>query len=125
MLISVDTFGVNCDFTVPSNVILSPGESVDIAYDAIIPEKSGLTADIIINYYLMGSIPPHGERNLTFSITNGDKVPASTESIYTSQKHQTYFDEFVNNCLSDLLIKSGLFDYIKMIVNCFFSIFMK
>lgn len=125
MLISVDAFGVDCDFTVPSNVILSPGESVDIAYDAIIPEKSGLTADIIINYYLIGSITPHGERNLTFSITNGDKVPASTESIYTSQKHQTYFDEFVNNCLSDLLIKSGLFDYIKMIVNCFFSIFMK
>ncbi len=125
MLLSVECFGVDCDFNTPLNIVLSPGESIDISYDASLPEKSGITADIIINYYLIGSITPQGERNLTFSIINGERASASDGGIFMSSKHQTHFDEFIGECLSVLLIKSGLYDYIRMIVNCFFSIFIK
>lgn len=122
-LMSVECYGVDIDFDVPAFTILEPGESIELTFNGNLPELSLVTADICVNYCLYGNITPQGARNLTFTVMNGENAVFDAENAYTLAKHSTDFDEITGDIAEKLLRFTGLFDYFKMIINFFLSIF--
>ncbi|MBE6717416.1 MAG: hypothetical protein E7573_10915 [Ruminococcaceae bacterium] len=122
-LISVECYGVDAEFYVPCNTVLSPGESVSVTFNADLPLNSFITADISVNYYLNGSITPQGERNFTFTVMNGECAENDSENKFSTDKHDTDFDKLTGSILSHILRVTGFFDFFRMIFNCFFGLF--
>lgn len=122
-IVSVESYGIDIDFELPVCSVLKPGESVNIGYIASLPPISCSTVDISVNYFLKGSITPQGERNLTFTLMNGEAPEYNTSAPYSLAKHETCFENLTIDFFENILQKTGLFDYIKMLINCFISLF--
>ncbi len=122
-ILSVEAYGAELSFDLPINTVLKPGESVNISFRSILPDKSYKTVDIAVSYLLVGSITPQGERNLTFTVMNGECPEYDENNPYSLAKYDTCFEKLTSDILEDLLRKAGLFDYLKMMFNLFISIF--
>lgn len=123
-LLSVNCYGVDADFEIPCGTILAPHESIEINFSAELPELSMVTADIAINYYLCNSLTPQGVRELTFTVINGENAQYNSSKPFDTLKHNTEFDNaFTSDFIKNILIKSGWFDYIKMLINLIFGFF--
>ncbi len=123
-LLSVNCYGVDADFDVPCGTVLAPHESVELTFTASLPECSMVTADISINYLLTGSLTPQGVRELTFTVLNGEVTEYNTAEPYATAKHDSDFDSMFDcDFITNILIKSGWFDYIRMLINLFVGFF--
>lgn len=120
-ILSVVADGALIDFDLPSFTKLSPGESIEISIDCVLPECSMTTVDISVNFAFSGNITPQGVRTLTFTVKNGECPEYDSEKPYTDKNQPTFFDKIINSCVEKLLVRSGLFDLLKMIINCFVS----
>lgn len=123
-ILSIECYGITADFNTNSDLKLAPGESTIITFDADIPERSFMTADLCVNYFLPGSITPQGERTFSYQIMNGECSDYDESAKYASDKHNTDFDNFAGDLISEILRKTGFFDFFRMIFNCFFSMFI-
>ena len=56
--------------------------------------------------------------DMGYSVT---AVSLDDEKPYTDKNQPTFFDKIINSCVEKLLVRSGLFDLLKMIINCFVS----
>lgn len=123
-LLSVKCYGVDMDFDVPLFMKIAPGECYELAFDGILPDASFVTADISINYILDGNITPQGERSLTFTIMNGESPKVDSENLYVDSKHETDFEQITIDCIEYVFAKLGIFDFLKMMSNSFFALFI-
>ena len=122
-LLSVKCYGADIKISVPLGTKLAPGESIDLTVSGTLPEISNKTFDLTANYILSGDIVFQGERTLTFTIDNGESAEYDASNPYTDAKHETDFDKISISVIKDILVKTGFFQLVKMLVNCFISFF--
>ena len=116
-LISVSVDGIDAAFDVKTPVYLKPGESCTLPLRGSIPETSLTTADITVNYSLIGSITPLGSRTLVFTLTNGAPPAYDPAAPYTGALHETAFERSVPAGVDTALAHIGVFDFLKMLFN--------
>ena len=121
-LISISVDGINAAFAVNGIVILEPGESYTAPLKGKIPAVSLTTADITVNYSLIGSVTPLGSRTLTFTVMNGEPPAYNAASPYTAALHKTGFDKVVPSVLEKPVDHSSFFDFLKMVINSLLAI---
>lgn len=121
-LISISVDGVPVRFDVKTPVYIDPQGSYSVKMDGAIPAESLTTADITINYSLLGSITPIGSRTLVFTLMNGAAAPYDENNPYTAMYHDTPFDNGMRDATRTFLEKTGLFDFLKMIINSMLTI---
>ena len=118
--ISVD--GIDAAFAVKGLVYLEPGASYTAPIKGSVPSVSLTTADITVNYSLIGCATPLGSRTMTFTVMNGEAPAFDDASPYTAALHKTAFDKVVPSGMERAIDHSGLFDFLKMIVNSMLAI---
>lgn len=123
-LISISAFGEDITFELPYCTILEPSESISLAINCDLSKSSYKTVDICVNFASLGNISMQGERTLSFLLDNGVAPAYNSEEPYTDVLQTTFFDNYFGSCIKKLLIKTGFYDYIKMIVNCFLGLFL-
>jgi len=121
-LVSVTVDGADVRFDIKNVVYIKPQESYTLKMTGTLPEVSLTTADITINYALLGSVTPAGSRTMVFTIMNGPCAEYDEGSPYTSSFRDTFFDKAVSDNMRDFLEKTGLYDWLKMIFNSLITI---
>lgn len=119
-LMSVNCSGADIRFKINNLTFLAPGETVAIAFEGELPEKSFTTVDIDINYFLFGSITPFGCRTQKFTLLNGDITDVG--SGFVKGSHDTPFDAETKDFIKNILIKIGFYDLFRMFYNYFAGI---
>lgn len=122
-LISVSVEGIDVSFDVKGLVYLAPGESVTLPLRGTAPAVSLTTADITLNYSLLGSATPLGSRTLTFTVMNGAPPAYDASAPYAPALRETDFDKNVLGGMGDFLNRTGVYDFLKMIVNSLRTVF--
>lgn len=120
-VLSVVSDGADLRFDLPACTNIKPGDSIEVFFDGYIPECSQTTADISVNFSSFGSITPQGIRTLTFTVKNGNDLEYDSENPYSDESQPTFFDRIINSFIEKLLIKSGMYDLFRMLINCFVS----
>lgn len=123
-LISVAAFGEEISFELPCCTVLNPSESITINIESDLNDISYKTVDVCVNFASIGNITMQGERTLTFMLDNGVSPDYDEDMPYTDALQPTFFDKCLDDLIESFLIKTGLLDYLKMIFNCFYSIFL-
>lgn len=121
-LTSISVDGIDAAFGVKGVVYLEPGASYTAPIKGSVPSVSLTTADITVNYSLIGCATPLGSRTLTFTVMNGEAPAFDDAAPYTAALHQTAFDKVVPSGLERAVDRSGFFDFLKMIVNSLMAI---
>lgn len=121
-LISISVDGADVAFDVKNLIYLVPHGSVTIPMKGSLPNQSLTTADITINYSLIGSITPLGSRTLVFTINNGPAAQYDASNPYVAANRDTAFDQNISGAMKTALTKLGLFDWLKMIINSLLTI---
>ena len=121
-LISVSVDGVDAAFDVKGILYLEPGEACTLPVRGSLPQTSLTTADITLNYSLIGSATPLGTRTLVFTVMNGDAPAYDSAAPYTAALHETAFDKGMPDLMTRALSRMGVFDFLKMIVNSMLTI---
>lgn len=114
---SVAVDGVDVRIDVKKVIYLDPQETYSLKINGTLPETSLTTADITINYTLVGSVTPVGYRTLTFTINNGPAPAYDMNHPYTFAHHDTAFDENVSELTQKILEKTGFLAFFKMLIN--------
>lgn len=123
-LIGINCYGINAKFDIPRCTVLAPGEEIAIKFNSRLSELGLITADIEINYFLIGSSTVQGSRTLTYTVLGRSAVEYNETEPFTNAHHNTDFDNIlVCDLFKDFLTRTGLFNYIKMLFNAFLSIF--
>lgn len=122
-LLSLKCYGADVKISVPFGTYLKPGESIELNVTGNLPAVSNKTLDITVNYILFGDISFQGERTLTFTIDNGETAAYDENNPFTDARYETEFDKITVTFIKDILIKTGFFQLMKMLFNCFISFF--
>lgn len=121
-LCSVYCAGADVTFDTGSEIWLDPQESTEITFSGTLPGEGLRTADITVNYMLLGSVTPFGYRTLTFTINNGENAEYDESLPFVDAEQITEFDKNIPDITAKLLKKTGLFDWFKMIFNSLFAL---
>ena len=121
-ILSVSVDGAEAAFAVDGVVTLAPGETRALPLKGTLPAASLTTADVTINYSLIGSATPLGSRTLTFTVMNGEPPAYHADAPYTAALYKTAFDKAVPDGLAGFVDHSSFFDFIKMIVNSMLAV---
>lgn len=73
-ILAVSAPGTSLTFGGLTTKVLKPGESVSICVYGKLPEVSLMNMDLLVDYCLVGSKTPIGERRFNFTVMNGDPV---------------------------------------------------
>lgn len=103
---------------------LAPGESVEIEFTGNLPEVSAVKREIYLSYILDNNITPIGERNISFTVMNGEKAEFDNENPYSPSNSITELENIVGNNFSVVLKNLGVKRIISIIVNIFTSWFL-
>lgn len=132
-IMSVAARGIDITFYGIISKVLEPGESIEIPFKGEIPKVSVKNFDIVVDYVLVGSPTPIGERSFDFTVMNGEKaaydennpyVPADIDGNVDSVLDETHNNIFTNLGLKPLVsiifnILEPIFDLVKMIIRTF------
>ena len=121
-LVSVSVDGADVRFDVKDIIYLKPLESCTLKMTGSLPEISLTTADITINYTLPGCVTPIGSRTMVYTIMNGESPEYNAGEPYAPSFRDTVFDRAVTPDIKYALEKTGLFDFLKMIINSLFTV---
>lgn len=122
-ILGISSYGTELEFELPLCTILEPGETITFDFNGELPCNSFITTDVCVNYVLIGSITPQGQRNLTFSIMNGENAAYDASKPYSLLKYESDFDKITPDIIVSLLSITGLLDYLRMLFDAFISIF--
>lgn len=132
-IMSVAARGLDITFYGIVSKVLEPGESIEIPFKGEIPKVSVKNFDIVVDYVLVGSPTPIGERSFDFTVMNGEKaaydennpyVPADIDGNVDSVLDETHNNIFTNLGLKPLIsiifnILEPIFNLVKMIIRTF------
>lgn len=97
--------------------MLKPGESVEIKFTGKIPELSHANFDLVVDYTLIGSATPLGERLFNFTIMNGEKVKYDAENPYVAANLVSDFNKLLDEDSDRILTKTGSKTFFEMLYN--------
>ena len=97
--------------------VLKPGESVEVKFTGKIPELSLANFDLVVDYTLIGSATPLGERLFNFTIMNGDAVKYDPEKPYVSANLVSDFNKLLDEDSNNILTKTGSKTLFEMLYN--------
>lgn len=116
-ILAVSTRGLNLKFSGFAKTTLKPGESTKIKFSGEIPEVSVKNFDLIIDYALLKSYTPMGERLLNFTVMNGEKAEYDSENPYVIANIPSDGDSIFKDDVSNILDKVGVKSLISMIYD--------
>ena len=114
-IISINCTGAELSFDTGIGLYLKPGETVSVTMKGSVPQESFVTADVTMNYCLLGSVTPYNCRTLTFTVLNGD-VRGDGTGLLTAN-HPTPFDLHFSEGTKAALKKLGLLELFRMLYN--------
>ncbi|MBQ8228127.1 MAG: hypothetical protein IJZ88_03845 [Clostridia bacterium] len=100
---------------------LAPGESIEISFTGEIPQASAIKREIYLSYVLNDNITPVGERNLSFTVMNGDKAEYDSENPYSPLNAKTDFESLIGDTVGGILDDIGIKPFLSIIINIFSS----
>ena len=121
-LVSVSVEGADAAFDVKKLIYIAPGESYTLPLRGSIPAVSLTTADITVNYTLIGSVTPRGSRTLVFTLLGGEAPAYNAEAPYAPALRETVFDRSVPEGMDTLLERLGIYDFLKMLVDSMLTV---
>ena len=121
--VSVDGIDIRFDLTKYALKTIAPGESIEVKFSGTLPKVSLTTANIKISYVLIGSVTPVNERNLTFTVMNGESKEYDFENPYTSLENNGGFkDHIAGSKPGSIFDKLGLTSFLQIIYNIVYNI---
>lgn len=96
---------------------LAPGESVEIKFTGELPQASAIKREVYISYVLADNITPLGERNLSFTVMNGEKAEFDSENPYSPFNAETDLESLVGDITDGVLDNIGIKPFISILVN--------
>ena len=114
-VISINCEGVPLTFNTGAGLYLKPGQSVSVRVSGDVQEESFVTADVTVNYCLLGSVTPVNCRTMTYTVLNGD-IQGDGNGLLTA-RHDTPFDLHFNSETKAILKKLGLLEFIRLFYN--------
>lgn len=114
-VISVNCEGADLKFDTGAGLYLKPGATVSVSFSGVVPQESFVTADVTVNYCLLGSATPVNCRTMTYTVLNGDIVGDGNGLL--SARHDTPFDLNFGNETKAILKKLGLLELIRLFYN--------
>ena len=125
-VISINCTGADIVFDTGAGLYLKPGETIPVKVTGTVPEESFATADVTVNYALLGSVTPYNCRTMTFTLMNGNIK--GTGNGLVAAHNATPFDKHFDDTTKAALKKLGLLEWFRMFYNImagFFSAFKK
>ena len=125
-IISVNCAGAPLTFDTGMGLFIRPGDTVTVKMTGEVPAESFTTADVTVNFCLLGSPTPYNCRTQTFTILNGEI--RGTGNGLLAEKHETPFDLHFSDAAKQAMKKVGMLEFIKLFYNImagFFSVFQK
>ena len=114
-IISVNCAGADLTFDTGMGLYLNPGSAVSVKVDGSVPEESFVTADITVNYCLLGSPTPYNCRTQTFTVLNGE-IKGDGNGLLDGI-HLTPFDLHFSDSTKAMLKKLGLLELFRLLYN--------
>ena len=114
-VISINCEGADLTFDTGMGLYLKPGTTVSVRISGSVPEESFVTADVTINYCLLGSATPYNCRTQAFTVLNGE-VKGNGNGLLTSA-HPTPFDLHFSESTKAALKKLGLLEFFRLFYN--------
>lgn len=97
--------------------VLTPGESTEVKFTGKIPEISCANFDLVVDYVLIGSATPMGERLFNFTIMNGNSPEYDSKNPYVSANLVSDFNKLLNKDSENILNKTGSKTFFEMLYN--------
>ena len=119
--------GLDITFDGIVSKVLEPGESVEIPFRGEIPEVSVKNFDVVVDYVLVGSPTPVGERSFDFTIMNGEKASYDENNPYVTADIDGNVDSVLSDKLDNIFTNVGIKPLISMLFNIiepFFNLIM-
>lgn len=114
-ILSIKAQGAELSFDIEDVGLIRPGESVTVPIDGRIPE--GITlSEITVNYIMVGSLTPLGNRRQLFTAVNGKGTADSNEKTVKSE-FTTPFDKNKDSLVSKAVEKVGVRELINIIAD--------
>lgn len=114
-VISINCSGADLKFDTGLGLYLKPGETVSVNVAGELPEESFVTADVTLNYCLLGSVTPYNCRTMTFTVLNGD-IRGDGNGLLEGT-HLTPFDLHFSSGTKAILKKLGLLEFFRLFYN--------
>lgn len=114
-VISINCEGADLTFDTGMGLYVKPGDTVSVKVSGSVPEESFVTADVTVNYCLLGSVTPYNCRTMTFTVLNGD-IKGDGSGLLAAV-HQTPFDLHFNDATKAALKKLGLLELFRLFYN--------
>ena len=121
-LLGIEARGADITFNALKTKWLKPGASLEVPFSGSFPAVSGKVFDLVIDYQLLGSATPYGERTLHFTLQNGPRVPYDESAPFVPLRAEGRLDTVLPAEKTPLLQKSGLRDALGMWVQFFQSL---
>lgn len=96
---------------------LAPGESVEIEFAGSLPEVSAVKKELYLSYMLDNNITPIGERNISFTVMNGEKADFDSENPFAPLNAKTDLESFVGDIADGVLENLGIKKIVSILVN--------
>ena len=113
-LLGVEARGVDLTVNALKSKWLKPGKSLELSFKGTLPQVSGKAFDLVIDYKLLGSATPYGERTLHFTLQNGPRVAYDAKTPYVSVSAAGGLDTLLSSSADRLMQKSGTKDAFSM-----------
>lgn len=97
--------------------VLEPGESVEIGFKGELPAVSKANFDLVVDYVLVGSPTPMGERLFNFTIMNGAAAEYDSEKPFVDADLSSDFNKHLDDKTNVILKKTGINSLFEMIYN--------
>ena len=114
-VISINCAGADLTFDTGLGLYLKPGDTVSVQVSGTVPEESFVTADVTINYCLLGSVTPYNCRTLTFTVLNGE-IKGDGNGLLKAA-HPTPFDLHFSEETKAVMKKLGLLELLRLFYN--------
>ena len=120
-IISVNCAGAPLTFDTGVGLYIRPGETITVNMKGQVPEESFTTADVTVNFRLVGSVTPYNCRTQTFTVLNGEIK--GTGNGLLADRHATPFDLHFSEAAKAMMKKLGLLEFFRMIYNVMVGFF--
>lgn len=115
---SVSARGVDISFPGPLfTKVLEPGESIELSFNGKIPEVSRSNFDLVVDYTLIGSPTPMGERLFNFTLMNGEAPAFNSEEPFVDANLVSDFNKLLDEDSENILNKTGSKTFFEMLYN--------